>query len=123
MADKLDQIFVLQSELNARVAVPSEMSEQERIEWILKFARALNQECAELVDCVPWKWWAKYQSFNQQNARVEVIDLLHCVISIAQTLGMSSTDLFEAYLKKHDVNMLRQQSGYEKRDQTDSAHI
>ena len=28
------------------------------------------EELAELTDSVPWKWWAKYQKFDEQNARV-----------------------------------------------------
>jgi hypothetical protein len=35
----------------------------------------MSQEIAELTDSVPWKWWAKYQKFDPQNARVEVVDL------------------------------------------------
>ena len=76
-----------------------------------------------MTDSVPWKWWAKYQKFDQQNARVEVIDLLHFLISAAQVLGMSADDLFDAYIKKNDVNLRRQETGYDEKDETDSAHI
>ena len=78
---------------------------------------------AELTDSVPWKWWAKYQKFDEQNARVEVVDMLHFLISMAQVLGMSADDLFQAYLKKNEVNFKRQDSGYTQKDATDSAHI
>ena len=60
----------------------------------------MTQEMAELVDSVPWKWWAKYQKFDEQNARVEVVDLFHFLISMAQVLGMSGDDVFQAYIKK-----------------------
>ena len=58
-----------------------------------------------------------------QNARVEVIDLFHFLISLAQTLGMSADDVFEAYVKKNAVNHQRQDSGYEEKDHGDSKHI
>ena len=44
---------------------------------MLNYTRAMQQEMAELIDSVPWKWWAKYQKFDEQNARVEVVDLFH----------------------------------------------
>jgi dimeric dUTPase (all-alpha-NTP-PPase superfamily) len=83
----------------------------------------MQQEIAELVDSVPWKWWAKYQKFDEQNARVEVVDLFHFLISLAQTLGMSADDVFQAYVKKNQVNLQRQETGYVKKDEADSRHI
>ncbi|MBI3192207.1 MAG: dUTP diphosphatase, partial [Pedosphaera parvula] len=89
----------------------------------LNYSRAMTQEIAELTDSVPWKWWAKYQKFDQQNARVEVVDLFHFLISLAQVLGMSADDVFNAYCKKNEVNFKRQDSGYSVKDETDSKHI
>jgi len=83
----------------------------------------MTQEIAELTDSVPWKWWAKYQKFDEQNARVEVVDLFHFLISMAQVLGMSADDVFNAYIKKNEVNFKRQESGYSQKDEHDSKHI
>ena len=99
------------------------MSEEEKTKWILNYCRAMTQEISELTDSVPWKWWAKYQKFDEQNARVEVIDLFHFLISSAQVLGMTADDVFEAYVKKNQVNLERQESGYKSKDETDSRHI
>jgi dimeric dUTPase (all-alpha-NTP-PPase superfamily) len=122
--DRLDEIFAMQAKLSARLGVHTEdLSERERIEWILKYSRALQQEISELVDSTPWKWWAKYQKFDEQNARVEVIDILHFLISIAQVLGMTPDDFFEAYRKKNDINHKRQDSGYSVKDKSDSREI
>jgi len=76
-----------------------------------------------LTDSVPWKWWAKYQEFDKQNARVEVIDLFHFLVSLAQTLGMTADDVFDAYVAKNKVNHQRQDSGYTEKDEADSRHI
>ena len=122
--DKLDQIFSMQEELNERIGVMTgEMDEQAKTEWVLNYSRAMQQELAELIDSVPWKWWAKYQEFDEQNARVEVVDLFHFLISLAQVLGMSADDVLQAYLKKNKINDDRQDSGYEVKDETDSRHI
>ena len=122
--DKFDEIFRMQDALNRRIGVSlPPATEEEKAKWILNYTRAMQQEMAELVDSVPWKWWAKYQKFDEQNARVEVVDLFHFVISLAQTLGMSAEDVFEAYVKKNQVNLQRQESGYVKKDESDSKHI
>lgn len=122
--DKLEEIFRLQDQLNQRIGMHADrLTEEEKVKWVLNYTRAMSQEMAELVDSVPWKWWAKYQAFDQQNARVEVVDLFHFLISIAQVLGMSSEDVYQAYLKKNQVNHQRQDSGYTAKDEADSKHI
>jgi len=122
--DKLEQLFDLQQQLNKRIGVDTDaMSDEERQRWLLRYCRAMSQEVAELTDCVPWKWWAKYQTFDRQNARVEVVDLFHFMISAAQVLGMSADDIFEAYTKKHRVNLNRQESGYTVKDESDNKDI
>ena len=122
--DKLEEIFRLQNELNRRIGVNlPPPTDEEKTKWVLNYTRALQQETAELIDSVPWKWWAKYQKFDEQNARVEVVDLFHFLISIAQVLGMSADDVFAAYLKKNEVNFKRQEAGYHTKDEHDSKHI
>lgn len=122
--DKLEEIFRLQGELNNRIGVRTEgLSEEEKTKWVLNYTRAMQQELAELIDSVPWKWWARYQQFDEQNARVEVIDLFHFLVSLAQILEMSPDDLYNAYLKKNKVNHSRQDSGYESKNAEDSRHI
>ncbi len=114
----------MQEALNARIGVhTSRMSQEDKTKWILNYTRAMTQEMAELTDSVPWKWWAKYQKFDEQNARVEVVDLFHFLISMAQVLGMSSDDVFNAYVKKNEVNFKRQEGGYIVKDEADSRHI
>lgn len=122
--DKMEVLFDMQAALNKRIGVdPAQMDEETRVQWLLNFSRAMQQETAELIDSLPWKWWAKYQKVDLQNARVEVIDLLHFVISAAQILGMDAEGVFQAYLKKNKVNHARQDSGYTQKDATDSCHI
>ena len=124
VSDKLAELFRMQESLNARIGVHTAgMSEEDQTKWVLNYTRAMTQEMAELTDSVPWKWWAKYQKFDAQNARVEVVDLFHFLISMAQVLGMSADDVFNAYLKKNEVNFKRQESGYAVKDEADSKHI
>jgi dimeric dUTPase (all-alpha-NTP-PPase superfamily) len=124
MSDKFEELFRMQQALNERIGVHTvSMTEEEQTKWLLNYSRAMSQEMAELIDSVPWKWWAKYQKFDQQNARVEVVDLFHFLISMAQVLGMSADDVFNAYVKKNEVNFKRQDTGYAVKDEADSKHI
>ena len=122
--DKLEEIFRMQEALNSRIGVElPPATDEEKAKWVLNYTRAMQQETAELIDSVPWKWWAKYQKFDEQNAKVEVVDLFHFLVSLAQTLGMSAEDIYEAYVKKNKVNHDRQESGYVEKDHDDSKHI
>ena len=122
--DKFEEIFRMQNALNQRIGVNTEtMTEEEQQTWVLNYCRAMTQELAELTDSVPWKWWAKYQKYDKQNARVEVVDLFHFLISLAQVLGMSADDVYDVYLQKNKVNFERQDSGYTVKDEDDNKHV
>jgi len=124
MKDKLKEIFEMQRRLNKRIGVDTDnMDDDDRAKWVLNYSRALGQELAELVDSVPWKWWAKYQEFDKQNAKVEVVDMFHFLISLAQTLGLTAEDVYDAYVKKNKVNFERQDSGYTVKDESDNLTI
>jgi dimeric dUTPase (all-alpha-NTP-PPase superfamily) len=123
-ADKLDEIFRMQEILNKKIGVDlSSLSPEDKTKWALNYSRAMTQEIAELIDSFPWKWWAKYQKIDEQNARVEVVDLFHFLVSLAQTLGMTAQDIYDGYVKKNEVNHKRQESGYAVKDHADSRHI
>ncbi len=122
--DQFRDLFRMQKALNERIGVRTDgMTQEEKTQWLLNYCRAMSQEIAELTDSVPWKWWAKYQKFDEQNARVEVVDLFHFLISLAQVLGMGADDVFNAYLRKNEVNFKRQETGYTVKDDHDSKHI
>ena len=111
-ADKLDEIFRMQEILNKKIGVDlAHLSPEDKTKWALNYSRAMTQEIAELIDSFPWKWWAKYQKIDEQNARVEVVDLFHFLVSLAQTLGMTAQDIYDGYVKKNEVNHKRQESG------------
>ncbi|NCC51956.1 MAG: dUTPase [Spartobacteria bacterium] len=122
--DMLTEMFAMQEKLNERIGVHiPEFSEEDEHTWILNYCRAMSQELAELTDSVPWKWWANYQTYDRQNARVEVVDLFHFLISLAQVLGMSAQDIYELYVKKNAVNVHRQDTGYRTKDEADNRSL
>ena len=113
MEDKFEALFDMQKKLNKRIGVDTDnMTKEEKQKWILNYCRAINQEVAELIDSVPWKWWAKYQNFDEQNTKVEIIDIFHFLISAAQVMGLTADDVHRIYMQKNKVNFERQESGY-----------
>lgn len=122
--DKLEHIYELQREFNQRVKVPQDFFDRvhDQQQWLHKMILATQQELAELVDSTQWAWW-KPQNFDLQNAKVEVIDILHFVLSMAQILGMTPEDIYQAFLAKQEVNHKRQDSGYVTKDENDCRHI
>ena len=122
-ADRLEEIFTLQKELNRRIGVDTDAIRGDAAkqgEWLLHYTRAMGQEVAELVDSVPWKWWAKYQTLDLDNAKVEIVDLLHFLVSAAQVAGMDAAEMFDLYARKHRLNRERQESGYARKDESDN---
>lgn len=122
----LAAMFEMQSRLNANCGAPSGIDyipEDQQAYWLKQFSLAAVMELCEMVDSTPWKWWAKYQKFDAQNIKVEIVDIFHFVISLALVMGMSAEDVFEAYRKKNEVNLQRSLSGYTEKDPNDCKHI
>ncbi len=121
--DRLETIFALQKELNRKIGVDTDRIQADpeaQKTWLLNYARAMSQEVAELTDSVPWKWWAKYQKLDLDNAKVEIVDLLHFLVSAAQVAGLDAGGLFDLYTRKHRVNQDRQKDGYATKDEGDN---
>ncbi|MBU1695387.1 MAG: dUTP diphosphatase, partial [Verrucomicrobia bacterium] len=57
------------------------------------------------------------------NARVEVVDLFHFLISAAEVLGLTARDVHNLYLQKNKVNFRRQDAGYTDKDEKDNQSV
>ena len=119
--DLLEEIFDCQKALNKRIGVDTDaMDDEQQVHWLLNYSRALSQETAEMIDSVPWKWWAKYQKYDRPNVQVEIVDMLHFLVSLAQVAGLTAKDVHDLYMKKNRVNLQRQDSGYAVKDESDN---
>jgi hypothetical protein len=100
--DHLGAMFFLRQELTLREGHDlTKVTDAERPQWLLNYARALAQQAARLTDLGPWRWWAASQRFNQAHARAELIELLHQAVALAQVLGMDADEVFDAFVKQH----------------------
>jgi dimeric dUTPase (all-alpha-NTP-PPase superfamily) len=91
-ACKMQTLFQMQYDLNARCGVIADeiiQSEESITQWVLNYIRAYQQEVAELQESMPWKWWEVKPAFDPQNAKVEIIDLFHFVISLAEVANIT----------------------------------
>jgi len=136
MPDKLDEIFSKQGELNDAIFAKQgirgpdgqvltmrairEALEREEFgpnglpnQWLRNYLTALKAEAAEVEQDLLWKWWSK-DRIDMQNIRVEIVDLMHFLTSMALVAGLTPDDFHRLYTKKHEVNQKRQEQGYSK---------
>ena len=75
--------------------------------------KALQEEAKELDAELLWKWWSK-DKINMQNIRVEIVDIMHFLVSLALAAGLTAEEFHRLYTAKHKVNEQRQEQGYSK---------
>lgn len=116
--DKLDRIFTLQKALDIRIFQNDDMvktvqSYDQYVDTVVsRLCTAIVAEAVELQRLTNWKWWKKPTEFNYEEARKELIDIIHFVVSAAIVLGMTPSDILEEYEKKNKINHERQEQGY-----------
>ena len=130
--DKLEQVFEKQAELNRYTFEKNNLIDFDSIpgdrqlqnEWLRNYALAMTQEVSELVDSTNWKWWrTKVDLFDEQNLKVELVDILHFWVSACQVMGLDADDVHRMYMQKNAINRKRQDSGYLTKDETDNRSI
>lgn len=142
MTDKLEEIFRIQAALNDHIFkkqgingsdgdILTMASIRAQVEagklgpngdanrWLSNYLTALDDESRELRAELLWKWWSK-DSLDIQNIRVEIVDLLHFLVSLAQCAGLTADDIYKVYLQKNEINFRRQADGYSKETKSDA---
>ncbi len=107
----MDKIF--ESAVNADLMV-NDLPNQ----WLTNYTKAMDEESKELKDDLLWKWWSK-DEIDIQNIRVELIDVLHFLVSAMICAGLTPEKVFDVYQQKHAVNLNRQDTGYSKNTKTE----
>ena len=87
-------------------------------QWLQQYAKAMAAELDELRNDLLWKWWSK-DKIDLQNIRVELIDVLHFLISAMISSGLSAEKVFDIYRQKHSINFARQDDGYNQASKTE----
>ncbi len=105
--DKLDEIFALQSQLNAEIREKRHL-EYTSGEWIQKLTLATISELAELLDEVNFKWWKNPKPIDEKLVKEEIVDILHFFVSMCLDAGMTPEEMHRMYIEKHRENLDRQ---------------
>jgi len=87
-------------------------------QWLSNYSKAMSEEIKELDEDLLWKWWSK-DEIDIQNIRVELIDILHFLVSAMICAGLTPQKVFDVYQQKHAVNINRQDTGYSKNTKTE----
>jgi dimeric dUTPase (all-alpha-NTP-PPase superfamily) len=72
----------------------------------------IAEEAFELKRCFNYKTWKPTFQPKVEEAREELIDIMHFVLQAAILLGMNSDDFLEAFEKKNLKNHKREDEGY-----------
>lgn len=141
-ADMLNKIFVMQADLNDYVFKRNGIvdnhgeiltmaaifngvnNEQFKVNelpnrWLGNYSRAMREEINELDADLLWKWWSR-DEIDLQNIRVELVDILHFLVSAMICAGLTAEKVFDVYQQKHSVNLIRQDSGYNMKSKTEN---
>jgi dimeric dUTPase (all-alpha-NTP-PPase superfamily) len=86
--------------------------------WLSRYATAMKEELKELDEDLLWKWWSR-DEVDLQNIRVELIDILHFLVSAMICAGLTADKVFDVYAQKHAVNLKRQDDGYSRATKTE----
>jgi len=88
-------------------------------QWLSNYSKAMREEINELDADLLWKWWSR-DEIDLQNIRVELIDILHFLVSAMICAGLTPQKVFDVYQQKHSVNLSRQDSGYNMKSKTEN---
>lgn len=112
--DALRRIFQMQAKFNKKFIDPKKMTKKEKILWTMKIKTAMDCEMAELMEQIQYKWWKKYgkKEIDLIEAKYEVVDLFHFLVSIALVWGITAEELMALYNAKMHENISRQKRSY-----------
>lgn len=110
MEDKLDTIFGLQKSLEKMMNL--ERYPKDSQGKVSALCTAIIHEAVELQRTTNWKWWKKPTTFDEAEAREELIDIWHFVVQASLELKMTPDDILREYQKKNAINKQRQIDGY-----------
>lgn len=109
MEDMLETIFKLQKELDYLVGF-TKMNYQEQVNN--NFMATIHEIC-ELHDETNWKHWKKTKKVESwEKILEEYADILHFIVQKALLQGFTAGQIFDAYVKKNQVNRERVANNY-----------
>jgi NTP pyrophosphatase (non-canonical NTP hydrolase) len=108
-------LYVLQRDFQARIldALPSELSDREKMEYIREQALALTDELHEALAETGWKSWATSMHINREAYQGELADVFIFLMNLMLVAEITPTDLLGVVKAKIAKNHKRQDDGYD----------
>jgi dimeric dUTPase (all-alpha-NTP-PPase superfamily) len=110
MEDRLDSIFAMQKSLADMMNLDRYPKDTEN--KVSALCTAIMHEAVELQRTTNWKWWKTPTTFDEAEAREELIDIWHFVIQASIELSLTPDDILKEYERKNEINRQRQKDGY-----------
>lgn len=113
--DRLAIMLNMQSELQEKSfgTRVEDLTGVDRIQFFKEMKLALQDELHEALDEIGWKIWATSKHWNEEAVKGEMVDAWHFFMNLLIVSGMDAEELFERYMKKHQINVDRQEAGYD----------
>lgn len=115
----IKQLLTMQKSFDRYLAAKQigQASNDELDEWnrsvLDKKLLALNVEVGELANATRcFKYWSEKENEGTERILDEFADILHFLLSVANSLQFTSEEIEHAYIRKHSENYRRQAEGY-----------
>jgi len=92
MKTKLTEMFKIQDKLNTNI-----LGDYKSMN--VPFYRAAIVECAELYDHVGYKWWKHSDNYDEYQAKMEIVDIYHFLMSSMLSEGTECIDFMKETLE------------------------
>lgn len=106
--DKLDVIFAMQKLFDDDVKKNRNIGDVKPEVWLQRQILAMFSEISELLSELNFKWWKNEKPLNNDAIKEEIIDILHFFTGMCLTMGMTSDEVYDIYLRKNKENFDRQ---------------
>lgn len=113
--DRLGMMFNVQKAFQEKYSTGdfSALSKSAAEDHLVKTARNIMMEGAELMDQLNWKEWKKTkENVDWVQVKYEVADIFAFAMNAAILSGMDAEELFQHYMQKAEVNVKRQNEKY-----------
>lgn len=92
---------------------PRDMTQDEKMRFLVWNAYALTDEIHEALAETGWKPWSTSNHLNQAAFQAELVDAFHFFMNLMLVSGMTMADLAEGYITKRQKNIDRQNNAYD----------
>jgi dimeric dUTPase (all-alpha-NTP-PPase superfamily) len=92
---------------------PTQLTNEEKMDWIRWNILALEDELHEALAETGWKPWSTSQHINRDAFVSELVDAFHFLMNLMLVVDCSAEEFLAKYMQKRGINAKRQAEGYD----------